>query len=329
MLEELQKYDNLGTKNELLFILFQVLSTNEYKAIEDVKTLCIHYSYTFGSSFLGAIHLLDKLDLVEIIDNQIKADKSISLYKSETFFENLYIYEKLFKLLLKEKKLDVLFNPKTTKFHSETQQYYIKGSQIPFSLNSIKKLLINIEFLELVENTHNTYFVKNIFKDFFTLNIIDRLKKTSRKRKITLSQLKELQDLQNKYGQEAESYVLNFEMNRLTNHPSKVDIKIISEEFSNAGYDIESFNSEDSIVNDKFIEVKSYNRNLTFYWSQNEIEVAKELGNSYFIYLVDRELINNKNYKPHIIQNPFVNILNNEEWTKETDKMKITANFNV
>jgi len=329
MLEELQKYDKLGTKDELLFILFKGLSTDEYKTIEEVKTLCIHHSYTFGSSFYGALHLLDLLAVAKINGNQIKADKCILLYNSETFFENLFIYEKLFTLLYEENKLDILFNPKTTKLYCETKRYYIKGNQIPFSLNSIKKLLVNIEFLELDENSHNTYFVKNSFKDFFTSYVIDRLKKVSKKRKISLTKLKELQDLQDKYGNEAESFVLNFEMNRLHNHPSKIDIKIISEDFSNAGYDIESFNSVDSIVNDKFIEVKSCNGNLTFFWSRNEIEVAKELGDSYFIYLINRELINKKNYKPYIIQNPFINILDNDVWIKETDKLKITANFNV
>lgn len=326
MLEELQKYDKLGTKDELLFILFKVLSTDEYKTIEDVKTLCIHHSYTFGSSFYGAIYLLDLLGIVIINDNQIKADQCISLHKSETFFEKVIIYEKLFKLLLEENKLDVFFNQKTTKQNSETKQYYIKGNQIPFSLNCIKKFLINIEFLELVEDTHNTYFVKNIFNDFFTSYIIERLKKISIKRKISLTQLKEIQNQQSKYGYEAESFVLKFELNRLSKHPTKNNIKIISEEFSNAGYDIESFCSDDSVVNDKFIEVKSYSENLSFYWPRNEVDTAKELGDFYFIYLVDRNQMNNDGYKPIEIQNPAKTILANSDWDIQVDKYKIKLN---
>ena len=326
MLEELQKFDKLGTKKELLFILFQVLSVNEYKTIEDVKTLCIHHSYTFGSSFPGTIHLLKLLNFIKIKDNQIKADKCISIYKSDTFFENIFIYEKLFKLLIEENKLDILFNSKTTKQNNETQQYYIKGNQIPFSLNCIKKLLINIEFLELIEDTHNTYFIKNIFNDFFSSYIIDRLKKVSKKRKISLTQLKKQQDLQNKYGSEAERFVLNFEMERLRNHPSKIDIKIISEEYSNAGYDIESFTSDDSVVNDKFIEVKSYSKNLSFYWSRNEVDTARELSNYYFLYLVDRNQMNTEGYMPLEIQNPAKRILANNDWDIQIDGYKIELN---
>jgi len=43
----------------------------------------------------------------------------------------------------------------------------------------------------------------------------------------------------------------------------------------NAGYDIQSFNDNKSIIIDKFIEVKSYEGTPYFYWSKNEVEVAK------------------------------------------------------
>ena len=329
MLEELQKFNKLGTKEELLFILFKVLSINEYKVIEDVKILCIHHSYTFGSSFYGDIRILELLKLVKIESDKIKVDESISLYKSDNFFENQFIYERLFQLLGEENKLDLLFNQKNTKQNSSTQQYYIKGNQIPFSLNYIKKFLINIEFLELVEDTHNSYFVKNIFTDFFTNSIVKGLKKNSIKRKISLANLKKIQEIQNKHGVEAEEYVLNFEIKRLSRNSLRKNIQIISEKFSNAGYDIESFDTEDSIVYDRFIEVKSYHEKLSFFWTKNEIEVAKELGDMYFLYLVDRRYTQEINYKPFIIQNPIANILENDNWKKEADSFKISANFNL
>lgn len=330
MLEELQKYETLGSKNEFLFLLFDVLSTTNFKEIDDVKTICIHHSYNFGSSFNGAIHMMKLLNLIQINFSEIKADESIFLYKRESFFENQLVFEKLFKLLNDENKLEILFNLKTTKQNSETQEYFIKGNQIPFSLNHIKKFLINTGFLELIENTHNTYLVNSNFKDFFTSFIIDGFKKKSKKRKISLSKLKEIQELQRKLGYEAECFVLNFELNKLSKHLSKNNIKIISEEYSNAGYDIESFDSENSIVNDKFIEVKSYSENLSFYWSRNEIETAKQLGDCYFIYLVDRKKMNLYGYKPIEIQNPFETILENNAWGKtiENYKIEFKANFN-
>jgi hypothetical protein len=323
MLEELQKYDKLGTKDEILFILYSVLSIDKYNNIEDVKTLCIHHSYNFGSSFNGAIDLLELLNIIKRNDNQIKAEKCIQNYNSVTFFENVFIYEKLFKMLCGENKLDLFFNQKTIKRDNETQQYYIKGNQVPFFLNPIKKFLINTGFLELIENTNNSYFIKNTFRDFFTSYIINGLRKSSEKRKISLIKLKELQALKNKYGYEAEIFVLDFELNRLKKHPTKNNIKIISEEFSNAGYDIESFDSEESVVNDRFIEVKSYSESVAFYWSRNEVETAMELGSSYFLYLVDRKQININGYKPIQIQNPSKTILQNVDWSIKTDTYKI------
>lgn len=323
MLADLEKYDSLGTKKELLFLLFDVLSVSEPKLIEDVKTLCIHQSYSFGNSFSGAIHLMELLGFIQINDYQIKTDKSILNYNRESFFDNNLIFQKIFGLLEKDGKLDFFFNLKTTKQNYKTHQYYIKGNKIPFSLNYIKKLLLNVGFLELIENSHNDFSINETFKDFFNSHIISRFNKKSNKRRLSLIKLKEIQEIQSKQGFEAECYVLNFELSRLTNHLAKSNIRIISEEYSNAGYDIESFDAENSIVIDKFIEVKSYSGNLSFYWSKNEIETAKELGESYWIYLVDINKIDVKDYEPIMKQNPYESILKNDIWEKQVDKYKI------
>jgi hypothetical protein len=44
-----------------------------------------------------------------------------------------------------------------------------------------------------------------------------------------------------------------------------------------------------------------------FYWSKNEIEVEKQERDNYFLYLINRDEMNNKNYCPTIIQNPAKN----------------------
>jgi hypothetical protein len=98
----------------------------------------------------------------------------------------------------------------------------------------------------------------------------------------------------------------------------------VSEYFTNAGYDIESFSDHDSIVIDKFIETKSYEGEISFYWSKNEVEKAKELGDKYFLYLVDRTRITHEGYEPIRIQNPFKKIFESEFWKNETENWKIT-----
>jgi hypothetical protein len=58
-----------------------------------------------------------------------------------------------------------------------------------------------------------------------------------------------------------------------------------------AGYDIASLKDQGSSIIDKFIEVKSYSGSPYFYWSKNEIEVAKQERDNYFLYLINRDEI--------------------------------------
>lgn len=319
MLEELLKYDKIGTKDELSVLLFQILSATEYKRIDDVKTICIHNSYSFGSSFKGVIQLLLTLRLVYIEDDFIILDGIISQYQPDTFFENTFIFEKLFQFLKKAEAIDSLFNYLNTKLDNESKTYYVKESQIPFKLNNIKKLLINTGFLVKQDSLQGIYFINPIFNELFVSIIVPAIRKLKEKRVFTLLQLKDILALQEKYGEEAEEFVLTFELMRLHKHPQKHEIKRISKEFVNAGFDIESFNSVDSITNDRLIEVKSYNNNVSFYWTMNEIETAKELGDLYFLYLIDRSKISVNDYHPHIIKDPYKNVFLNDDWHKNSD----------
>ena len=319
MLEELLKYDKIGTKDELSILLFQVLSSTEYKRIDDIKTICIHNSYSFGSSFNGIIQLLHSLKLIHIEGDLIKLDEIISHYQPDTFFENSFLFERLFQFLKKAEAIDSLFNYLNAKLDNESKAYYVKESQIPFKLNSIKKLLINTEFLVKQDSLKGIYFVNPIFNELFSSIIVPINRNLTSKRVITLLQLKEILALQEKYGEEAEEFVLSLELKRLYKHPQKQKIKRISKDFVNAGFDIESFDSEDSITNDRLIEVKSYNTNVKFYWTTNEIETAKEFGDLYFLYLIDRSKISVTDYYPHIIKDPYKNIFLNDDWHKNSD----------
>jgi len=51
-----------------------------------------------------------------------------------------------------------------------------------------------------------------------------------------------------------------------------------------------------SVLLDKFIEVKSYSGDPYFYWSRNEVKVAETEKNNYFLYLVNRDEMNDIDY---------------------------------
>jgi len=69
---------------------------------------------------------------------------------------------------------------------------------------------------------------------------------------------------------------------------------------------------------DRFIEVKSYDREVSFFWSRNEVEKAKELKGKYYLYLVDRSRIKENDYKPQQFQDPYKKVFENEIWRKQT-----------
>lgn len=90
-------------------------------------------------------------------------------------------------------------------------------------------------------------------------------------------------------GKLGENLVRVFEMRRLEKMGHAVEarcVRRISGLRVNAGYDIESFDSSSpTVVYDRFIEVKgARGRQMRFFWSENEIQVAKRLGGRYWIY---------------------------------------------
>ncbi|MGG0506266.1 DUF3883 domain-containing protein [Priestia megaterium] len=101
-------------------------------------------------------------------------------------------------------------------------------------------------------------------------------------------------------GHLAEKIAIEYEKNRLTkagNSELAKSVQLISKSEVNAGYDIKSFKTISSCMYDAFIEVKYFNNNH-FYLSQNEFNIAKELKEDYFLYLVntdsmDIQIINN------------------------------------
>lgn len=86
-----------------------------------------------------------------------------------------------------------------------------------------------------------------------------------------------------------------------------------------AGFDILSYFSNE-INDEKYIEVKNCDRNYTFYISENEVEVARQKQDRYFLYLYNRT---NKTVRE--IQNPYKYFFeeSKENWIVQPEKYKI------
>jgi hypothetical protein len=106
----------------------------------------------------------------------------------------------------------------------------------------------------------------------------------------TPEELRLLQLKQQEIGDAAEIEVLKYEKNRLINRTDLVQmLNHVSQEDTRAGYDIESYeiNSTELEVVRRLIEVKAVPiPGYRFYWSRNEIEIAKEFKERYYLYLL-------------------------------------------
>lgn len=146
---------------------------------------------------------------------------------------------------------------------------------------------------------------------------------------ITVEVFEKVQKSKKELGDRAELVALQYEQNRLAHLPKVAsEIKHVSKGIVNAGFDIESFTEiGDGSVVKRFIEVKAVLKNsVRFYWSRNEIEKSKELGESYWLYLVS---YNSKHvFDPEKIDkicDPYKNVfLDKDEWVPQVELYSFT-----
>lgn len=329
MLEELLKHDKLGNKIELSFVLFKALSTDEEQGLDDLKNFCITNVFSISRSFYGIICLFKFLSFIKIENEKITLCQNIfnknDFFQYHNYFEKDHFYRCLFNKLIELNAIHDLFNENNLKFSKKTNQYYVKENLIPFYFFPIRSLLLSLDFLIRDTFLNNHLLINEKFTGLFKSIIIDKLSNyKNQKRKISLGEFKKRIAQKEEVGKIAELFVLKYEKNRLLGHPNKEKIKRISEKYVNAGYDIESFNDIDSFINDRFIEVKSYQDEISFFWSKNEVTKANKLKKKYYLYLVDRALMNEKNYIPKIFQDPYRKIFENDVWKKEIENWKVT-----
>jgi len=323
MLEKIQNQTIICNKSQLKYLI--VLLSTGSKSLNDLKVACSSKDYTFSRNFNSLIVFLKWLNIVEIVSNKVKllVNKnhifSSNNIISHKFFNNLFISMRI------DNELEDFLNINNVKYIANEDIILINNNLIPFSFSQIRNLLVDLGFLDYDSISENHFIVNSHYKSWFIKEIIPLVDNQEISRKLPLLKLKEIHKKNELYGKEAEEYILSFEKKRLINHIRFYEIKILSEEWSNAGYDIQSFDDINSIIFDRFIEVKSYEGNKPyFYWSRNEYQVAKRKQKKYWLYLVNRKEMNTEDYLPIMIQNPYQKIFKNDLWKKETENWKIS-----
>lgn len=308
MLIELKRCNSIGNIDGLMFLISIIAGKKKVIQSEITNRCALEYGITVNCS--GAVAFLQYLGYVDVTENVVIPNEKMDIFLSgsKELILNLLIKECIAKLVE-----EGIFDKSAVLFNVEKGHFSIKRSAFPLSHAAIRNFLTIAGALEKEE--HGEICIKDSYESDFIVQL------QSRRNKFTLEELLKQQKEQSERGLAAEEFVLKLEKNRLPNKAWK--IKRISDFDVSAGYDIVSFKEADSVIYDRYVEVKCYLGQPHFYWSENESEVAMIKGDKYVLCLVDYSRINEPGYIPEYINNPYSVIFNDNQWMVNTASYRI------
>jgi hypothetical protein len=316
MLKDLRKFSNFGTPN---FYFELLIALNEKKEINwrksDLERLFYNRIIDGRSAYDGCIELAIKIEVLIFDGNIVSINENLSSFLNSVNQVSDKFIEYLFHTLKNDEDFHKIFCSEYLSYDIIYKSLQISNSAFSLKFSNFKQLLIDFGVIKTHPTVEiNSYIINSRYKKLFDKTVLPEIKK----RKIGMEAFKKAMELKQIYGEEAEKFVVEFENKRL-NH--KKDIDWVAQYIVNKGYDVASYNNSSDDLQNRFIEVKSYDGVIPyFFWSRNEYNVAKRKKEQYWIYLVNRKEINNDGYEPQMEQNPFEGILKNDNWDKQVDK---------
>lgn len=308
MLTELKRCNSIGNIDGLLFLL-SVLEGKDKVSRTEINNRCSRENGIVVNC-PGAIAFLAYLKLVDVMDNVIIPTEEMMQLSGKNKEDIINI---IIKLCLSNMVEDGIFSQESLGFETDKGHLSIKRSAFPLEYAAIRNFLTVAGALEKEHN--GEICVTDSYENIFAKDL------KSYRQKLTLEELLKQKEEQSQRGLEAEEFVLELERNRLPLKAYK--IKRISDFDVAAGYDIVSYDSNESMKYDRFIEVKCYLGKPHFYWSENECDTARQKGSKYILCLVDYTRIKEPGYTPQYIRNPYDDIFTNENWLVNAASYKI------
>ena len=301
MQEELRRCNTIGDTSGIFHFTDIILSDHPVTQ-RLAKGRCLFVN-NMRINFDAALAFFQYLGLVERVDAEkiYSSELGIELSKKDKQEFQETLCRLCFQKILKE---DIL-HLDAVKYDLQRDCYIIKNYGFSLEAAVFRNFLIQFHALQ---EYGGVFEIDKKYEGIFS-----SLQKEVR-RKITLNELKKKLERNEIHGALAEEFVLEYEKSRIANPSLSSRIKQISIIDVTAGFDIVSFQNDESTEYDRFIEVKSYSGELHFYWSRNEIETARLYGERYCLYLVDISRINERDYAPVIISNPADHVLHSENW---------------
>lgn len=298
MHKELKKYSSIGNRNGILLLCKKAFA-HEYVSLDSLRISC---SFVNGCelNLNCGILAFQALDLIKQTDTHCIVSDPFFL-TSDINHATTRLCEKCFSYLIEER----LINLDLLKFNEHSELFLIPKRAFSLQSSVFRNLLISLDALI---PANEEFRISNAY-DYFFVNLVRSFTK-----KMSLEQLKQKLLDEQDMGEKGELFVLRFEKDRCHfSESQRSRIRQVSHVDVSAGYDIISFHNELDLRR-RFIEVKTYKGTPHFYWSENEIESAKIREHDYYLYLVNIDRINDCNYIPEMICNPYQSIIHSDKW---------------
>lgn len=308
MLTELKRCNSIGNVDGILFLV-SIMAGKERISRDEIRNRCaLENNITVNCP--GAVAFFEYLRLVDTT-----ADTVMPLPELDTLAakSNGEIIEQLAAMSINRLVEEGIFDKDATGFDAEKGHLTIKRSAFPLAYAAVRNFLTMAGALDKEEN--GEICVAGNYESDWTEQLCNRRKK------FTLEQLLKQQEDQSRRGLEAEEFVLGLERKRLPELAQK--IKRISDFDVAAGYDIVSYESNETEHYDRFIEVKCYMGSPHFFRSENESDVARIKADKYILCLVDYLRMGEPGYQPEFIRNPYETIFDSDEWLVNASSYRI------
>lgn len=308
MLTELKRCNSIGNVDGILFLV-SIMAGKERISRDEIRNRCaLENNITVNCP--GAVAFFEYLRLVDTTSDTVMPLPELNTLAAKS---NGEIIEQLAAMSINRLVEEGVFDKDATGFDAEKGHITIKRSAFPLAYAAVRNFLTMAGALDKEEN--GEICVAGNYESDWTEQL------RNRRKKFTLEQLLEQQEEQSRRGLEAEEFVLGLEKKRLPELAQK--IKRISDFDVAAGYDIVSYENNETEHYDRFIEVKCYMGSPHFFWSENESDVARIKADKYILCLVDYLRMGEPGYQPEFIRNPYETIFDSDEWLINASSYRI------
>lgn len=308
MLTELKRCNSIGNVDGILFLV-SIMAGKERISRDEIRNRCaLENNITVNCP--GAVAFFEYLRLVDTTSDTVMPLPELNTLAAKS---NGEIIEQLAAMSINRLVEEGIFDKDATGFDAEKGHLTIKRSAFPLAYAAVRNFLTMAGALDKEEN--GEICVAGNYESDWTEQL------RNRRKKFTLEQLLEQQEEQSRRGLEAEEFVLGLEKKRLPELAQK--IKRISDFDVAAGYDIVSYENNETEHYDRFIEVKCYMGSPHFFWSENESDVARIKADKYILCLVDYLRMGEPGYQPEFIRNPYETIFDSDEWLINASSYRI------